>query len=81
VADDKAEESEDKEALLGEDLVNPFTGLTLRDYLDGREGVYKALMGRAFGGEEGDDAGGYGAARRAELDRMIRRGVAQPPAR
>ena len=25
-AEDKAEEEEDKEAILGEDLVNPFTG-------------------------------------------------------
>jgi hypothetical protein len=29
VADDKMEESEDKESILGEDLMNPFTGDSL----------------------------------------------------
>jgi hypothetical protein len=30
VAEDKAEESEDKEGILGEDLVNPITGTCVR---------------------------------------------------
>lgn len=46
MAEDKADESEDKEMVLGEDLVNPFTGLTLRDYLDGRESSHKELLAR-----------------------------------
>lgn len=29
--------------VLGEDLVNPFTGLSVRDYLDGREGTHKEM--------------------------------------
>ncbi|KAJ9507502.1 hypothetical protein QJQ45_006474 [Haematococcus lacustris] len=46
VLEDKMEESEDKEQILGQDLLNPFTGLTLRDYLDGREGQYQEMLDR-----------------------------------
>ncbi|GAX76343.1 hypothetical protein CEUSTIGMA_g3789.t1 [Chlamydomonas eustigma] len=44
VAEDKMEESEDKEGILGEDLLNPFTGLSVKDYLEGKEGKYQELM-------------------------------------
>ncbi|GFH14190.1 uncharacterized protein HaLaN_10203, partial [Haematococcus lacustris] len=46
VLEDKMEESEDKEQILGQDLLNPFTGLTLRDYLDGREGQHQEMLDR-----------------------------------
>jgi hypothetical protein len=34
VLDDKIEEEEDRQAVLGKDILNPTTGLTLVDYLE-----------------------------------------------
>jgi hypothetical protein len=36
VAADRLEEQEDKEMVLGGDILNPYTGLRLLDYLEGR---------------------------------------------
>lgn len=49
VLDDRGEESEDKEMVLGDDIVNPVTGLSLRDYLDGREAKYNELIEKVLG--------------------------------
>jgi len=73
VAEDKADESEDKEAVLGEDLVNPFTQLSLRDYLDGREGTHKELLARTralekLGGGKGKGGKKGGAAALLQAD-------------
>eukprot|EP00955_Chlamydomonas_euryale_P105777 365661-Chlamydomonas_euryale.AAC.62 len=42
--DDRLEESEDKDAVLGDDMLNPITGLTVKDYLEGKEGKYKEWL-------------------------------------
>lgn len=47
--DDAQDESDDKEAVLGEDILNPFTGLGMKDYLEGREDRYNSLMQSAVG--------------------------------
>jgi hypothetical protein len=49
---DKIDESEDKEAILGADILNPTTGLSLKDYLEGREQDHNELIARALLGEE-----------------------------
>mmetsp|Transcript_15921 Transcript_15921/g.34385 ORF Transcript_15921/g.34385 Transcript_15921/m.34385 type:complete len:916 (+) Transcript_15921:178-2925(+) len=51
VFDDKREESEDKEMILGKDMINPLTGLSVKDYLDGKEGRYKEMMAKSAGGK------------------------------
>jgi hypothetical protein len=54
--DDKIEESEDKEMVLGQEILNPTTGLSLKDYLDGKEPVHNELLMRVnkqdFQGED-----------------------------
>ncbi|KAI8476310.1 MAG: hypothetical protein J3K34DRAFT_516723 [Monoraphidium minutum] len=48
VLDDKIEEEEDRQAILGKDILNPTTGLTLVDYLEGREGLHNEQLFKAF---------------------------------
>ena len=50
---DKIDESEDKEAILGADILNPTTGLSLKDYLEGPEGAHNELLVRSMMGKEG----------------------------
>jgi hypothetical protein len=68
---DKIDESEDKEAILGADILNPTTGLSLKDYLEGREQDHNELIARALLGEEAfkDDHTTY-------LDSEVRGGCA-----
>jgi hypothetical protein len=49
VLDDKIEEEEDRQAVLGKDILNPTTGLTLVDYLEGREGRHNELLFKRYG--------------------------------
>eukprot|EP00878_Enallax_costatus_P040983 GHUV01047410.1.p1 GENE.GHUV01047410.1~~GHUV01047410.1.p1 ORF type:complete len:403 (+),score=127.19 GHUV01047410.1:585-1793(+) len=49
---DKIDESEDKEQILGNDILNPTTGLSLKDYLEGREAQHNELMMRVYGGKK-----------------------------
>lgn len=58
---DKIDESEDKEAILGADILNPTTGLSLKDYLEGREGAHNELIIRGLLGKQGmkDDSTTY----------------------
>ncbi|KAF6253126.1 hypothetical protein COO60DRAFT_1703964 [Scenedesmus sp. NREL 46B-D3] len=54
---DKIDESEDKESILGGDILNPTTGerrqqgLSLKDYLEGREAQHNELLMRVYGGK------------------------------
>jgi hypothetical protein len=55
VLDDKIEEEDDRQAILGKDILNPTTGLTLVDYLEGREGQHNELLFKRLGlGHERD---------------------------
>jgi hypothetical protein len=59
---DKIDESEDKEAILGADILNPTTGLSLKDYLEGKEQDHNELLVRSLLGKEGfnnDDSTTY----------------------
>jgi len=55
VLDDKIEEEEDRQAILGKDIVNPTTGLTLVDYLEGREALHNEELFKRYGLEEDED--------------------------
>lgn len=53
---DKIEEEEDRQAILGKDIVNPTTGLNLVDYLEGREGLHNEALLKRYGlAGDGDD--------------------------
>jgi hypothetical protein len=58
---DKIDESEDKEAILGADILNPTTGLSLKDYLEGKEGSHNELIARTMLGKDAfkDDSTTY----------------------
>lgn len=56
VLDDKIEEEDDRQAILGKDLVNPTTGLTLVDYLEGREALHNETLLRRYGLDGDGDA-------------------------
>jgi hypothetical protein len=47
--DAKADEQASKQDLLGGDLLNPFTGLSLADYLEGREVQHAQLVDQLVG--------------------------------
>lgn len=53
VLDDKLEEEEDRQSILGKDILNPTTGLTLVDYLEGREVQHNETLLKAYGGAGG----------------------------
>jgi hypothetical protein len=59
---DKIDESEDKEAILGADILNPTTGLSLKDYLEGKEQDHNEALVRSLLGKDGfnnDDSTTY----------------------
>ncbi|GBF96794.1 hypothetical protein Rsub_09650 [Raphidocelis subcapitata] len=49
VLDDKIEEEDDRQAILGKDIVNPTTGLSLVDYLEGREAAHNEQLFKRYG--------------------------------
>jgi hypothetical protein len=49
VLDDKIEEEEDRQAILGKDVLNPTTGLSLVDYLEGREAEHNEALFARYG--------------------------------
>lgn len=41
--------------MLGKDILNPTTGLTLVDYLEGREGLHNGVLYKRYGLDKGED--------------------------
>jgi hypothetical protein len=83
----RARERADREAVLGRYTVNPTTGLNLRDYLDGREADYNALLAATLaanaqqkaggGGEGGGEGAGGGVAGLSNVSRAALKAAAK----
>jgi len=66
----RAAEQADKEAVLGDRILNPTTGLSVKDYLEGREADYNALLAATLRAKAASSAAGLTgrAASRAEAE-------------